>query len=319
MKRILSIILVALLALVTVAGCDASPRDNGTEIVCTVYPVYDWLTQICGENSGITVTMLGANGADIHSYQPTAADISAVANADMTVTVGGLSDEWVSETSRKNGKHSAVNVSLIDLAGDELMLTQSESGHTHADHSHSAREYDEHVWLSPKLAAKICTALCEAVSDLDPENSATYISNCERYVSGDLAALDSEYRSAIASAQNRVLVFADRYPFRYLARDYGLDCYAAYDGCSAETNADFDTVTSLARAVDEHELSSIVIIDGSDDTLARSVMRASSRGDCGIYALDSMQSITADDLAASGGYVRIMRANLAIIMEALER
>ncbi len=311
MKKVIALIIVVMLMLSSFVGCDTASTNGKLNIVCTVYPVYDWLNRICGDD--VNITMLGTNGTDIHSYQPTAADIATVANADMTVVIGGLSDNWVSDAARRNGKDTIV--SLLDTVKDDLLIVSDE--HIH-EGEHSMNEYDEHVWMSPKMAICICNSLTDKLSELDSDNEGIYKSNLDRYVD-ELLLLDDEYTQAVSRISNRTVVFADRYPFRYLMHDYSIECHAAYDGCVAETDADFETVTRLATAMNEHEINSVFIIEGSSDAFAQSVIAASGRTGCDICALDSMQSTTANELTSDKGYIEIMRNNLAVIMAALER
>ncbi len=312
MKRLTAFMLSLLLVVAIFSGCTAaSTADGRLSIVCTVYPVYDWLRNICGDSADIT--LLGANGSDIHSYQPTAADIAAIANADMTVVIGGLSDNWVSDAIRQSS--SGDKFSLLEAVKPERLLAGGEHDH---EGEHAEQEYDEHVWLSPILAQKICGDLCKKIVSLDPKNAEKYNANCEKYLL-ELSALDKEYASTLSNAENKALVFADRYPFRYLAHAYGLSCHAAYDGCSAETSADFSTVKRLAGVIDQYGLSSVIIIDGSSDSLARSVIDASENKSCDVLSVDSMQSTTAAELSSGEDYIAVMRKNLVVIKTALER
>lgn len=324
MRKILSVLLAAALAAASLAGCGKAPADSsGISVVCTVYPVYDWLGRICGENSDIKLTLIGGNGADMHSYQPTAADISAIAGADLTVYVGGSSDEWVSDAAEKSGKQGAYKVSLFDVLAADLVEEELTEGMESADeHDHDGddgdgHEYDEHVWLSPKKAITVCSALSDAVAKIDPANAEEYHKNCDRYIEAQLRPLDEDYSQAISSAARDTLVFADRYPFRYLAEDYGLNCFAAFPGCSAETDASFDTVIFLAKKLDELSLDSIIIIDGSDEKLAKTVISNSTRTDCRILTLNSMQAVTAQQISSANGYAGIMRENLEVLKQAL--
>ncbi len=310
MKRILSLTVAAALLVSALCGCVAAQGGDGLSIVCTVYPVYDWLKQICADNASIT--LIGANGSDVHSYQPTAADIASIAAADLTVVIGAESDAWVSEAADKNSKGEKIE--LTEAVKEDLLLLGEHHDHTG---EHSANEYDEHVWLSPRLAQKICRRLTEKIIALDSNSSELYKSNSDAYLQR-LAELDGEFSSAVADAENKTLVFADRYPFRYLMEDYGLSCHSAYDGCSAEASADFSTVTRLSAVITENRLSKVVIIDGSTDALAKSIISASGCS-CDILTLDSMQSTAPEELELTDGYISIMRSNIAVIKTALER
>ncbi len=314
MRRLLAVILAAMLVIACFAGCASQTAENQRlNIVCTVYPVYDWLKSICGDSANIT--LLGANGSDIHSYQPTAADIAAIAKADMTVVIGGLSDDWVTEAAEKNGKKGAEIISLLDLTDAVYLMPGGEHEH---EGEHPEHEYDEHVWLSVRNAASFCKKLTDRLCEIDSANSESYSSNCEDYVA-ELDKLDAEYAEVLPLDEKPIILVADRFPFLYLAKDYGLGYHVAYDGCSAETSADFSTVTRLAEDINNYGFNSIFIIDGSTDSLAKSVIAASNNPSCKILTLDSMQSTTANELKIENGFIKIMRQNLELIKIALER
>ena len=313
----------ALCILAQAAGTEAGETD-GISIVTTIYPEYDWVMNILGENpGGVQVTALMDSGVDLHSYQPTAKDILTISTCDLFVYIGGESDSWVDGALEEAVNKDMVVVSLLDTLGDSAReeeivegMQEEEHDHDHGD-DHEDEHEDEHVWLSLRSASVLTQALAEAVAGLDPENADLYRSNAAAYTE-KLAALDEEYAAAVEAAPVKTLLFGDRFPFRYLVDDYGIDYYAAFAGCSAETEASFETITFLAGKVDELSLSAIMTIDGSDQRIAQTIAGAAKAKDLKILTLDSMQS--ASSAAAEEGmtYLSVMEENLAVLKEALQ-
>ena len=329
MKKVLIIFLAVLLTAGCMSGCSAgtggpAAKDGGISIVATVFPEYDWVMNILGENpGGADVTLLLDSGTDLHSYQPTAEDIMKISACDLFIYVGGESDKWVDDALQEATNKNMVVISLLDLLGDaakeeeavEGMQTEEEE--EEADEAEEGPEYDEHVWLSLRCASRLVEQIAEAICGIDAANAAIYRSNAEAYV-GKLAALDAEYGAAVAGAKVTTLLFADRFPFRYLTEDYGLSYYAAFIGCSAETEASFETVTFLSWKVDELGLETVLIIEGSDGKIADTVVRNTSSADQKILVMDSMQSVTAKDVRNGTTYLGIMEKNLSVLKEAIQ-
>ena len=311
----------ALCILAPAAGTEAGEAD-GISIVTTIFPEYDWIMNILGENpGGAQVTMLLDNGVDLHSYQPTAKDILTISTCDLFVYVGGESDSWVDGALEEAVNGDMVVADLLEMLGDSVREEETVEGMQEEEHDHDddgeEPEYDEHVWLSLRNASVLTQALAEALAGLDPGNADIYRSNAAAYAE-KLAALDEEYAAAVEAAPVKTLLFGDRFPFRYLVDDYGIDYYAAFAGCSAETEASFETITFLAGKVDELSLSAIMTIDGSDQRIAQTIAGAAKAKDLKILTLDSMQS--ASSAAAEEGmtYLSVMEENLAVLKEALQ-
>ena len=178
-------------------------------------------------------------------------------------------------------------------------------------------EYDEHVWLSLKNAAKLCGCIAEKLCELDPAGKDVYKANADAYIE-KLNVLDKRYQDAVDAAETKTLLFADRFPFRYLTDDYGLDYYAAFAGCSAESEASFETIMFLANKVDELGLSSVFQIEGSDGRIARTVSDTTKSKDQTVLTLDSMQSTTMADVKNGASYLSIMEKNLEVLKDALK-
>lgn len=324
MKRILSFILCAVLVLAALAGCDYSPANNGKfNIVTTIFPEYDWVREITGSNNDdVNLTLLLDKGVDLHSYQPNTDDMITVSTCDMFIYVGGESDKWVDDALKGAVNKKMVVINLLEVLGESVkeeelvsgMEAEDDSGDEHDDNE---KEYDEHVWLSLKNAAVLCKYIGDRLCECCPENKDIYSRNTKSYIK-KLNELDEQYKSLVYSSTVKTLLFGDRFPFRYLTDDYGLDYYAAFSGCSAETEASFQTIVFLAGKVDELGLSSIMCIEGSSVSIANTIRENTSSKDQKILTLNSMQSITSEDLSKGVTYLSIMQKNLSVLKEALQ-
>ena len=319
MKRVLSLILALVIAL-SLAACSGAARRARVQIVTTSFPLYDWTRNIVRGVSGVETTWLMDSGVDLHSYQPTAEDMVRLSTCDMFVYVGGESDAWADDALRELDGSGTQAVCLLDELGEaakeeelvEGMMAEEEEEGEEED----GPEYDEHVWLSLRNAAALCRVLCDRLSALDPENAADYAANTDAYIAR-LEALDAQFAAAVEAAPRQTVLFGDRFPFRYLADDYGLTYYAAFSGCSAETEASFETIVFLANKVDELGLPAILQIDSSDGSIAKTVRQNTASKDQAILSMDSMQSCTARDVAEGADYIAVMEENLAVLTEAL--
>ena len=314
-------------AMVT-ADAQSIPEKH-LNIVTTIFSEYDWVREILGDNAGnADLTMLLDNGVDLHSYQPTAQDILKISTCDLFIYVGGESDGWVSDALQEAANKDMKVIDLLDVLDDavkeEEIVEGMEAGEEHGDgedeeheEEEEGPEYDEHVWLSLRNAKVLCEAITNALTEIDPDHAADYRSNLTSY-SEKLDALDAAYQSAVDSASRKTLLFGDRFPFRYLVDDYGLSYYAAFAGCSAETEASFRTITFLADKVDEFNLTSVLTIESSDQKIAQTIIQNTNEKNQNILTLNSMQSVTSNDVAAGTGYLSIMESNLDVLIEALQ-
>ena len=194
------------------------------------------------------------------------------------------------------------------MTGDEIAEDMLE---------HEEKEYDEHVWLSLKNTKQLCNAIAEALEEIDPERADIYDANMVAYEE-KLDDLDAQYQETVDNAKQKTLLFGDRFPFRYLVDDYGLSYYAAFAGCSAESEASFETISFLAKKVDELGLKNIMTIEKSDQKIAKTIIENTATKDQKILTLDSMQSTTSDDIANGETYLSAMEKNLEVLKEALQ-
>ena len=169
--------------------------------------------------------------------------------------------------------------------------------------------FPEHVWLSLKNAQTLCSAIADSLKEIDAANADTYDANVAAY-NEKLAALDGEYKAAVEASPNKTILFGDRFPFRYMADDYGIDYYAVFVGCSAESEASFETIMFLAGKIDELGLKSICTIENIDNKIAETIKDTSSAKDQEILTIDSLQSTTSDDINAGKTYLTTMTDNL---------
>ena len=319
MKKALSVFLAAALLFCGLTACGADPEHSADrlQIVTTIFPEYDWVKNILGDNpANAELTMLLDSGVDLHSYQPTAADILKISECDLFIYVGGESDAWVDDALKTASNPNRRVLNLMETLGDSVREEETVEGMQEEEDGEEETEYDEHVWLSLKNAAVLCGAISEELCAADAPHSDAYAANAAAYI-GKLNALDTEYRAATEAAAIRTLLFGDRFPFRYLTDDYGLNYYAAFAGCSAESEASFETVSFLARKVDELSLPAVMTIEGSDCRIAETVIQNTETKDQKILALDSMQSTTAGDVQNGADYLAVMRKNLSVLVEAL--
>lgn len=327
MKKTILALCLSILLLLSAAGCAASrpqPVDRPLHIVTTIFPLYDWTRAILGDSiDHVQLDLLLQNGVDLHSFQPTAADIVSIASCDVFIYVGGESDKWVDDALRQNVNPNRTVLNLLNLLGDaakeEEIVEGMEADHDHDDDEHDDRdepEYDEHVWLSLQNAAVLCERIADALEAADPDHAAQYRANAAAYIE-KLNALDAAYADAVKQAPYKTLLFGDRFPFRYLADDYGLSYYAAFSGCSAETEASFETVVFLASKLDELHLPAILQLESANGTMAETIRKATQSQGQAILTLDSLQSVTAEQIKSGTTYLGVMEQNLAVLKQAL--
>lgn len=335
MKKLICFIGVWMLALWLLAGCGRAqtPSEQGDgagklKIVCTTFPQYDWILNLLGEaGEYFDVTLLVQNSADIHNYQPSARDMIDMKEADLFVYVGGESDGWVLDMMHADPDLAAHSVSLMDVLGDQVLTGEilQELGHIHEhagdddhdnDHEHADTLADEHVWLSLEKAELLCRYLSDRLTGIAPEHEKEISANTTGYIN-QLHELGTAYGVTVEESAGNPLIFGDRFPFCYLAADYDLEYYAAYTGCNAEVEVGFETIIALADKIDTLKVPYVLVIDGSDRSLAETIVSTAKMQGVEILELNSMQSISMDDIRAGATYLGIMQENLEVLRKAL--
>ena len=326
-------------------------NSNKISIVCTTFPQYDWVKNILGEEAErFYVTLLLDNGVDMHSYQPAVKDIATAGSSDLFIYVGGESDTWVEDALKeaKNKDLKAINLmeTLDNFVKEEEVVEGMQEerkslGHSHEKSSKEKQEqtqkeshensqeingqkeaadeepeYDEHIWLSIRNAEIMVKNIENAIEQLDSDNAKVYQNNAENYIK-KMDTLDKQYANTIQNAKYKAILFGDRFPFRYMADDYDLKYYAAFAGCSAETMAGFETVTFLAKKADELRLPVILTIENSDGRIAEAVKSNTTKKNQKILAMNSLQSVTKEQIADGITYLQVMQENLSVLSEAL--
>ena len=314
-KSIICITLLFILCLSVACFSSCSTANDGRKkIVVTIFPEYDWMENVLGEQKDrFNIILLQKNSADLHNFDPGSEDLVNISMSDLFIYVGGESDEWVEDALKNpvNGDRKAL--SLMEILGDKAREEETVEGMEgeEEEEEESETEYDEHVWLSLSNARLFVSAIADALCELDETNAQTYRTNADGY-NAQLTALDEEYKTTIAGTTVKTLVFGDRFPFLYMFKDYGLTYYAAFKGCSAESEASFETIVFLSKKVDELGLKNIWTIEGSDGKIARTVRDNTTTKDQTIRTLNSLQS------GANGQtYLSAMRSNLEILKQGL--
>ena len=302
---------------VTSAGCaqKASTGSTGIQVVCATAPLYDWTRQITKGTTSTEQKLIIDKGTDLHSFQPSATDIVTIKNADVLIFIGGESDDWIRDAIKEPSNKNQKVVCLMDVLKDSIVeeeVVEGMQGEEEENEEHGeGPEYDEHIWLSLRLASKACKAIEEAISSVAKDDASKFKANLDEYIS-KLNALDKQYEEMVKGARLDTMVVADRYPFRYLAEDYKLKYSAAFVGCSAETEASFETVKFLADKVKSIDCKTVLTIENSDGKIAKTVIETSGKTDVKIAVLDSMQSCGKDL-----DYLKVMTSNLEVLKAAL--
>lgn len=328
-RKITSILIVMSLMFTGISAFDATVvraesgslgSGNKLKIVATIFPEYDWTREILGDHlKDVDLTLLLDNGTDLHSFQPAVKDIMKVSSCDLLIYVGGESDQWIEDALKSAANPDMKTINLMETLKDFIKEEETVEGMQEKHHSHEEdeKEYDEHVWTSLRNASAAAEVIADTLAELDPENSDIYKENLRSY-QGELSSLDNEYQKTVDQSTHKTLLFTDRFPFRYLVDDYGISYYAAFSGCSAESEASFKTITFLAGKVDELGLKDIFTIEKSDDRIAETVIENTRDKDQKVAVLNSMQSITSEEIADGTTYLSIMEDNLKVLKAALK-
>ena len=319
----------------------AKAETNKLKVVTTIFPEYDWARQVIGEKAdNVELILLLDNGVDLHSFSPSVKDIAKIQDADIFVYVGGESDEWVDDVLKNVKKPNQKVINLLEVLGDKVKAEEIVEGmqhehHHHDEHGHDDHddddehehhdehhheedeELDEHVWLSLKNAQILTGAITSALCEVDAKNAEVYKKNLASY-NAKLDALDAKYVEAVKAASKNTLVFGDRFPFRYMVEDYNLKYFAAFTGCSAESEASFKTIVFLSEKVNEFGLNTVCQIETGNGKIAKTVISNSKNKKAKVLTFDSLQSTTAKQIKKGATYLGAMEKNLEVLKEALK-
>lgn len=305
----LSIILILSVSIFTLIKLGQNKRT--TDIISSNFAGYDFARAITGNES--RVSMLLKPGAEVHDYEPTPEDIINIKNADLFIYTGGESDKWVENLLKDNEIPEAKTLRLMDLVEvKEEELSDDMEMHEH--HHEEDVEYDEHVWTSPVNAIKLVNGIKDKLSDLHPENEDIYAKNATSYISR-LSDIDQKIRNIISSSNKKELIFGDRFPFRYFTDEYGLTYYAAFSGCSEQTEASSQTIAYLINKAKSDNIKTILKIELTSDALAKTI--ADEVG-AKVMTLNAAHNISSTDFNKGVTYADIMDGNIEVLKEALK-
>lgn len=309
MKKLTAVIMILTLTVMCLCACDTNvptENDGRLKVIATIFPQYDLARQIAGDSAD--VSMLITPGAESHSFEPTTSDIISISECDIFIYTGGESDDWIDSMLKSVNNPDMTVISMMDCVEDRITVE-----HTDEDDGHIHSEEDEHVWTSPKncivAAEKICAEMCGK----DTENSGSYKNNLSLLVS-DLNALDKAFRDVVENAKRNELVFGDRFPLYYFAREYSLDCYSAFSGCSDDTEASASTVASLIDRVKNDNLPVVYRLELSSGTIASTI---SSQTGAEVMTFYSCHNISKEDFENGETYISMMQRNVESLKIAL--
>ena len=306
-------------------GVSEEVQDDGRiSVVTTIFPQYDFVRQIAGEN--VELKMLLKPGEETHSYEPTPQDIIAIQNSDIFIYVGGENDAWVEDILESMPEADMRTLKLMDCVDtveeEHVEGMQEQPGHSHEEEEshedetkeeHSVHEIDEHVWTSPVNASAIVDKIKELLVQADPENRQIYEENAEAY-EADLAELDAAFRDVVDNAGRSLVVFGDRFPFRYFVDEYGLDYYAAFPGCASDTEPSAATMAFLINKVKEEEIPAVLKMELSNENIANAIAEATGTE---VRTFYSCHNLTAEEFEDGETYLSMMQKNVETLKEVL--
>ena len=306
MKRTLALILCLALLLCALA-CGKPQSDNGKPtVVCTIFPQYDYIRSIAGDR--VNLVMLAKPGSEVHGFDPTLSEMSMILECDLFVYVGGETDRWAEDLLHKNGKelNAVALVDLVETVDEELAPGMQ-------GEAEEEPEADEHVWTSPVNAIRIVNGLCDALCAVLPDDADAMKANADAYVK-ELETLDSDYHAVMDTAQRKTIVFAERFPFRYLCEEFGLTYYAALPGCSSNEEVSISTVSYLIERIRDEQIPVVFTIEFSDGRIAKTIADATG---CEVLELHSCHNVSRADFDAGVTYLDLMRKNLESLKKAV--
>lgn len=308
MKKIL-ITALAVLVVFEFSSCKVRKMDTSDKvnIVCSIFPEYDWARNILGDDDdATTLTLLEKNGVDLHSYLPSSTDLSTVANCNLLVYTGGKSDTWITDILNNSSNTNQTVINLMEVLKAQLKKDGPD-----------ATEYDEHLWLSIKNAKIICNYFTETLCELLPDSADRYQSRLADYMK-KLDAMDLSLQGVVQASQNKTLIICDRFPFRYLAEDYGIQYCAPFSNCAGQREPGAEAIDLLSETLVKLNSSAVIVLENSDKKIAKTVIGNAKKPNCDTLTMDSMQSVTLRQAFAGVTYISQMQKNLESIQKALK-
>ena len=319
MRRFLSGLLALVLAAsLTACGQPPLPEDGKTQVVCTLFPYYDFARQIGGDD--VDVTLVVPAGRETHSFEPTPMDVIRISQADVFIYNGGESEQWVTDILDAAGEDIPCVLSMMDAAElheEELVegMQSGTSAHDHHDHDEDGEEieYDEHIWTSPVTAMALCRAITDGLCQADPDHADSFRARLADYLAA-LEALDGTFREIVAEGSRNLLVFGDRFPLLYFCREYGLDYRAAFHGCAGDTEPSLATLKYLIDLVNEQHIPVVYTIELSSRKVAKAIAETTGAQ---VRTFHSCQTVSREEFDGGATYISLMTANAAALKEGL--
>ena len=319
MRRLLSgLLALALTASLTACGQPPLPEDGKTQVVCTLFPYYDFARQIGGDD--VDVTLVVPAGRETHSFEPTPMDVIRISQADVFIYNGGESEQWVADILDAAGEDIPCVLSMMDAAElheEELVegMQSGTSAHDHHDHDEDEEEieYDEHIWTSPVTAMALCRAITDGLCQADPDHADSFRARLTDYLAA-LEALDGTFREIVAEGSRNLLVFGDRFPLLYFCREYGLDYRAAFHGCAGDTEPSLATLKYLIDLVNEQHIPVVYTIELSSRKVAQAIAETTGAQ---VRTFHSCQTVSRAEFDAGVTYLQLMEANADVLREGL--
>ncbi len=320
MKKVILCILCAVL-MMSLLGCaqvntSAKNSENGLSIVTTIFPPYDFARAVTDGKAD--VTMLIDPGAEVHTFDPTPDDIIKIQNADVFIYTGGENDAWVDQVLESMDTSGKTILRLMDAVTpvEEETVEGMQNDHEHAyeedakdseedEHDEHEHEFDEHIWTSPRNAISMINFIAEALESADSANAQVYAQNAADYTA-QIQLVDEQLHAIVDASKTKLLVVADRFPFRYLADEFSLDYRAAFSGCSSESDVSAGTLAYLIDTVKENEIKHIYYIEFSNQAVAKAVGEQTGAE---LLLLHSCHNVTKEDFEAGVTYLSLMQNN----------
>lgn len=312
MKKILFIITTLILCM-TAVSCTAAKKQTDSSklsVVATNFALYDFAKQLGGDY--VDVTLLIKPGTEIHSYEPTAADMILINESDIFLYIGGESEGWIDNVIESLDTENITSLELINTVETANVEHEHEEDHEHENGEH-LHEYDEHIWTSPKNAVIMCENIYDALCNTDSEHTDEYTENFNDYKS-QLETLDNTFNEIVSTAQRKTIAVGDRFPFLYLAHEYGLEYIAAYEGCSSDSEVSVETMTLLTQTIIDQNLPVVFHIEMSNMQIAQTL---SEETGAKTLLLHSCQNVTDDEMKSGATYISLMTQNSENLREAL--
>ena len=315
MKKIIKIFFVAVMffSLVSVTGCGNKKNNNKLTIISTSFPGYDFARAILKDVDDTEVKMLLKPGSETHDFEPTPQDIINIKNSDIFIYVGGDSDEWIEDVLEDIDTNKTKVIKLMDLVNVvEEELVEGMEEHEEEEEEEEV-EYDEHVWTSPINAITITNKLKDEIIKIDNSNKEKYEENANNYVA-ELNKIDNEIKEVVANSKRKEIVFGDRFPLRYFVDEYNLTYYAAFPGCSEQTEASAKTIAYLIDVVKKDKIPVVFHIELSNGKIAETISKETNAK---VLEFNAAHNISQKDFDAGVTYVDLMKDNIKVLKEAL--